>query len=384
MSSHSRFRFFVFLVLILLLAIGAAGASAKHHDGPMTVVDVASLGLVTVPYRYPFAGTEVGGLSGITYDQAKDVYYVLADDRDMPHYYTVAIDLSDGSLDDGDVTFLGVTYLSVKGDKGFGPFEPGVADPEGINLARQGQLFVSSEGDANRNPSYDPFVNRFNKNGKQTLALMVPDKFLPDPDGGETSGIRDNYAFESLTSSPDGYYLFTATENALHQDGPASTLTTASPSRLLVFDLETEMPGAEYVYFVEPIPKAPDPVGAFADNGLVELQALDNHGTFLAMERSFAVGPGNTVVLFEISTQGATDVSGLESLMGATYTPMPKAFVADFEADLGIDPDNLEAMTFGPMMADGRLPLIVVSDDNFRSTQTTQFIALAVALAPVD
>ena len=61
---------------------------------------------------------------------------------------------------------------------------------------------------------------------------------------------------------------------------------------------------------------------------------------------------------------------------------MPKHLILDFEDDLGVAPDNLEAMAFGPPLPDGRLPLIVASDNNFNSTQTTQFIAIAVELVP--
>lgn len=44
--------------------------------------------------------------------------------------------------------------------------------------------------------------------------------------------------------------------------------------------------------------------------------------------------------------------------------------------------DNLEGMTFGPPLADGRHTLLVVSDNNFNPTQETQFIALAVEIEP--
>jgi hypothetical protein len=37
-------------------------------------------------------------------------------------------------------------------------------------------------------------------------------------------------------------------------------------------------------------------------------------------------------------------------------------------------------MIFGPVLPDGRITLILVSDNNFNPTQTTQFIALAVEL----
>ncbi|NEN94083.1 MAG: hypothetical protein F6K50_00475 [Moorea sp. SIO3I7] len=57
-----------------------------------------------------------------------------------------AIDLSDGSLDEGDVAFEAVTtLLNVAGR----PFNSGATDPEGIALRKDGTLFISSEGDAN-------------------------------------------------------------------------------------------------------------------------------------------------------------------------------------------------------------------------------------------
>jgi hypothetical protein len=60
-----------------------------------------------------------------------------------------------------------------------------------------------------------------------------------------------------------------------------------------------------------------------------------------------------------------------------------KRLILDVEADLGIAPDNIEGMAFGPALPDGRLPLILVSDNNFAANQTTQFIVLAVELDEV-
>ncbi len=135
------------------------------------------------------------------------------------------------------------------------------------------------------------------------------------------------------------------------------------------------------------------PSDQFRVNGLVELLPLDNLGTMLALERSFSVGApglGNTIWLYEIQTQNATDVSGNFSLypnglnqLPLNFTPVTKRLILNVEADLGIEPDNLEGMAFGPALPDGRLPLILVSDNNFAASQSTQFIALAVDLAPV-
>jgi hypothetical protein len=102
----------------------------------------------------------------------------------------------------------------------------------------------------------------------------------------------------------------------------------------------------------------------------------------LAMERSFSVGAGNTVHLYQIQTQGATDVSG-DFALPAAFVAVDKQFILDVETDLGIVPDNLEGMAFGPRLPDGRLPLVLVSDNNFDPFAVTQFIVLAVTLETV-
>lgn len=381
------------LVSVLVATMTAAspsGQTVKHGPPPrchrLAVAGVENLGVVTFNTGYMFAETEVGGLSGITYDAQRGVYYVLSDDRsqvNLARYYKVKIDISDGQLDEGDVTFLKVITLL---DENREPFAPSSVDPEGIVLARPGFVFISTEGDADVSPPIDPFVNRFNLKGKQNKVLPVPVKFLPD--GAETWGVRDNLAFEPLTVTPNRRFLYTAVENALAQDGPASTLDNETLSRVLQYKMSPGRPGSEFVFVTSAIPKPSDPPGEFADNGLVELAALDNAGTLLALERSFAVGVGNTIRLFETSTQGATDVSGLDALWNedtgspVSFVPMSKRLVADF-SDLGISPDNLEGMTLGPMLPDGRYTLLVVSDNNFNPGQITQFVALALTVERV-
>jgi hypothetical protein len=125
----------------------------------------------------------------------------------------------------------------------------------------------------------------------------------------------------------------------------------------------------------------PQPAAGSRDNGLVELLAVDDQGTLLSLERSYSEGVGVTAKLFLVSTQGAADISGVASLMGrpdAAVRPVSKIEIADFSRWLTWV-DNLEGMTFGPRLTDGRRSLIVVSDNNFSGRQTTQIIALAVA-----
>jgi len=361
------------------LAVGAAAAlavvtmatspaAAEVVDAPQTF-----LGEETLPTGLTFEDTEVGGLSGISYDAARDVYYAISDDRstiDPARFYTLSIDLSDGSLDDGDVTILEVTTLL---DRSGQPFAPGSLDPEGLALTPEDTVVITSEGDAVQ--LIDPFVREFTLDGRQISNLAVPNYY--DPAADATSGIRNNLALESAGITRDGNFLFTATENALIQDGPAATLTTTSPARLLRYN-QIGMPDQEFVYVVEPVQDPPIPSDAFAVNGLVDLLPL-SPTRMLALERGFSTGVGNDVRLYLVDTAGATNVRGLRALppdlSGVQVVQKTLLFNLD---RLGLTLDNLEGLTFGPVLPDGQQSLVIVSDNNFSPTQFTQFLAFSV------
>ncbi|MGF1674790.1 MAG: phytase, partial [Rivularia sp. (in: cyanobacteria)] len=361
----------------------------KTNVDRKSVTRVEFLGEVTFPNGLQLDGTQVGGISGLAYDADRGIYYGLSDDRSQfnpARFYDISIDLSDGSLDDGDISFNSFTTLLNEDGQ---PFPQLSLDPEGIALTKNNTLFIASEGDANQ--LINPFVNQFSLQGKQLGELPIPEKF--NPTANKTSGIRNNLAFESLTITPNQRYLYTATENALFQDGAAADVEQESLSRIIKYDLTTGQPVAEFVYEVDEVAVAPDANSDFRTNGLVELLAIDNNGTLLSLERSFTAGKGNTVKLYEVQTQGALDVSGENDLFreealeddGDILPPgafeidpaVQKRLLVDF-ADLGITPDNLEGLALGPILPDGSQSLIVVSDNNFSNTQTTQFIALGL------
>ncbi|EGV27924.1 3-phytase [Thiorhodococcus drewsii AZ1] len=388
MSNHrSNPRLLALTLSAATIIVPCVGWSSTRGDSAnserRTITGFEFIGEVSFPTGYRFDDTEVGGLSGITYDADDNRFLALSDDRSdlaPARYYSLTIDLSDGHLDSGDIAFTGVTKLQPR----FGSyFAPGGIDPEGIALAPNGGVFVSSEGDASK--LLAPFVNHFNRFGIQDLELEIDAKYLPTA----TSGIRNNLAFESLNLSPNKRYLFTAVENALVQDGPQATLEDKSLSRILKYDLKTGKALGEMVYEVEPVAETPEPATAFATNGLVELLALDDNGSLLAMERGFSTGKGNVVKLYQVLSQGALDVSAWDSLLwkeeGVPFSidpPVQKQELLDF-GDLVETVDNLEGMTLGPVLPDGRQSLIVVSDNNFSSTQFTQFIALALNIETV-
>lgn len=215
-----------------------------------------------------------------------------------------------------------------------------------------------------------------------TKELPIPDKFLPVP--GE-KGVRLNLAFESLTASPNNRYLFTANEGALEQDGPPADLGQETLVRIVQYSSTRHRVLHEYVYVAGPVVEEPVPPDQFRVNGIAELLALDNQGTFLVMERSFSVGAGNTILIYEAEINDATDVKRIPALVDPTtgdpvpFEPLEKRLIINF-ADFGIVPDNIEGMTLGPTLPDGRQSLVIVSDNNFAADQETQVIVLALEL----
>jgi hypothetical protein len=366
-------------LLIAVLALAAAGPQPLAAAGsPVTGLEF--LGQVIFPTGYQFQGTQVGGLSSIIYDAGRQLYYTISDDRSQfqpARYYALAIDLHDGQLNDGDIVFRSVTtLLDVNGQ----PYAPLSLDPEGLALTAQGTLIATSEGEVSAARLLNPFVREYALDGTLICEYTVGERYWAYASPDEF-GVRNNLGFESGTVTPSGRYYFTATENALKQDGPAASLTTGSPARIIRYNVQTKLPDREYLYFTDPVVAPPVPAGQFTVNGIVEMLALSNT-QFLVMERSFSVGVGNAIKLYAVSLSGATNILPYEDLSEAdlaNFRAARKTLLLDFDT-LGLTLDNIEGMTFGPMLPDGRQSLIIVSDNNFAANQFTQFLAFAVTL----
>ena len=363
------------ICVFLLVAIVPSPAAGSSATGLSPKLEF--LGQAIFPTGTTFGGTVVGGLSSITYDAGRAVFYSLSDDQSQinpARFYTLSVDLSDSSFGADDVHFLDVTTLLAPGGQ---PYDPLSLDPEGLTLSKSGELIVTSEGIAARGIS--PWVRRYALDGAYLGDLPVPDAFQPT---SPTQGVRQNLAFEAAAVSQNGRHLFVGMEGALVQDGPAASLANGSASRILQYNLLTQRLDSQYVYNTDPIAETPVPPTAFAVNGLVELLPFNNE-FMLSMERSFSVGApgtGNTIKLYWVAFPGADDVNGFDSLAGiiSSLRPVEKSLLLDLRT-LGIPLDNVEGMTFGPDLPDGRRSLVLVSDNNFAPAQFTQFLLFAVS-----
>ncbi|HIK13459.1 MAG TPA: esterase-like activity of phytase family protein [Oscillatoriaceae cyanobacterium M33_DOE_052] len=336
--------------------------------GNTSMISLEFMETTSLPHGFLFENTEVGGFSGITYNTSANLYYSISDDRSQKspaRFYTLAIDSDQFTISPKQVTFL-------RNEHGE-PFPPNTIDPESIALAPDGTLFITSEGDVKTGIA--PFIAAFSRDGKWQKSLPIPAKFLPN----HTSGVRNNLAFESLTITPNSEFLFTATENALLQDGPTADISTGSPCRMIKYNLASGQPTAEFLYITEPVAAPPHPTNGFQTNGLVELLAIDDT-IILSLERSFSENVGNQIRIFEISLKNATDISDIFSLNTADATaikPVGKRLIFDSQ-NYGFQPDNIEGFTFGAPNSNGQNTLILISDNNFSSQQTTQVVFLAI------
>lgn len=328
-------------------------------------------------------GTVVGGLSGISYDAGRQVYYVISDDRSEKNparFYTVRIPLSTSGIE--KVEFIASHRWLDRDGKPFRPLDlatrPPVVppDPEGIAFDGRGQrLYWSSEGgrlseEGGGPAQLDTWVRIAGLDGGFLGELVLPPTLAMS---GEQTGPRPNRGLEGLTMTPSGRYLWAAMEGPGLGDGEVPTERQGALTRITRFDTDTDTGAAtaQYAYPLEKVSAGPG-----GDNGLTDLVAVDDE-RFLAVERGYGTRVSARVYGVEIGD--ADDVLARPSLAGAAVRPVTKTLVADLTTTAGLSPlDNVEGITLGPKLADGRQTVVLVTDDNFSPRQITQFLAFAI------
>jgi hypothetical protein len=349
---------------ILLLASACVPHEPRVPPNPVPPA-ISLLGdrPLVIPFGCRVDGLRVGGLSGIARAADGSWLAVVDNEGDAPaRIFRLEFTLGPQGIvplagRSGCGVVTGAIRLPGLDGKNF--------DGEGIAIEPDGGILVSSET--------EPSIRELSQAGEIRATLPVPPFFL----ASKGRGIRGNQGFESLALEPGGQSLWTANERALQQDAPNDE-SRPSPVRLLRYQRRGEgfVPAAQYVYEVDPI--VPPPDKGFAVRGVAEMLALPEGG-LLALERQYVEGRGMTIQLFHVEIDGATDVSGLESLAGQTWAPVRKTRVYDF-ANSGFTPDNLEGMALGPRLSDGSRSLIILSDDNFSPLEQTQLVALRLPL----
>ncbi|KUI42101.1 phytase [Mycobacterium sp. IS-1590] len=372
MKSAGKAALSVTTAAVLSTALPVAHASTPQY-----------LGQWQAPRGAVYDSTVIGGLSGISYDAERDVYYTISDDKSdhgKVRFYSLRLNVSDGGIDGGH--FVSKHDLLDESGQPFRPndmsVQPPVLAPDAEAIAfdsAREQLYWTSEGfvaDGDGGPAglLQPWIRVAGLDGTYRGEFVMPPGF--DLSADEISGPRRNGALEGLSLTPDGRYLFAAMEHSLYQDGPTADEQTSGQIRITKFDVESRMAVAQYVYRVE---RAAPRTG---QNGVPDILAL-SESSLLVIERAANLPHAVGVALYRADVGDATDVLGMQSLNEASVTPMAKSLAVDLNALDELKPlDNVEGITEGPVLPDGRRSVVLVSDDNFQPFEVTQFLAFAL------
>lgn len=344
-------------------------------------LSIEYIGAYQVPNDLMVKNTRVGGLSGLTYDRQRDRFYAISDDRGEQapaRFYTLKLNLDKTNPQQVKFKQVDITDVTLLKNSNGETYPRGETDTEAIALTPQSSVFISSEGDRNKN--IPPFINEFDlKTGKVKQALPIPQRYLPNTESKR--GVQNNLAFEGITLSPTGTLpasgealrLFAATESVLMQDKEVTKVGNngkipGAKNRWLHYLISDRAEIiSEHLYQLDS-----PPLGAL-EHGLPEIQSIDTSGHFLTLERSFGLF-GFRAKLFQTTMAGATDTSKIASFKGnTTIQPIQKQLAFDLQ-QLNIYIDNLEGMALGSRLPDGSQTLLLVSDNNFSSRQITQFL----------
>jgi 3-phytase len=353
-----------FLFFLLLFAMGAHGLKLEF------------VSQVTFSHKMKFEKTKIGGLSALWFDKESSSLYVLSDDRgtvDEPRFYKFHLEVKDSHL---EVTPKAVVFIQKKIVKK--STKSSVLDMEGMAQLPWGNFLISSEGDNNQKPRIPPEILDVKKDGTWIRNFEIPGKFIPEATGEQHKGIRNNTGFEGLTTWSEKKLVWAWNEGPLVQDSPEDW----GPLRVVRYEMPEAWvikPTQEFVYLPEP--KQVSDLGLVLGAKVSEALAVSEHD-FLVLERAVKVSTkevGFRCQIYLASLAGADDVSSLESLKGkdlGKLKKISKTLILDLESikdKLGGSIDNFEGMSFGPLI-DGKKTIIVVSDDNFKKIQKTQFV----------
>jgi hypothetical protein len=366
-------------------------AIAPRPPVPAPVPDAIGLeylGAIAYPpgtLRVPADDGRFGGLSGLAADTVSGLWVGAVDDPNRPRLAWFDVVPRPGGLDVAPREF---TYLRST-DGVISAAEVAALDLESLVALPDGGFAATNEGYVDRRGvAHQPAVLRLARDGAVVGVAHPRERFFIDT-AQPARGVRHNLGLESLARTPDGR-LISGLEQPLVQDGPASSATRGGRVRLVEFvpDGATWRPGREWAYDLDATPGQIGYGQACQDGetGLSDLHALDDV-RLVAVERAClrgAVGAPafNPVRLYLVDLTGADDVSAVASLAGADVRTPRKRLLLDVTTLLPRMPpllrtfSNFEGIAAGPPAPDGGPTLLLVSDDNFRDTQTLALLWL--------
>jgi hypothetical protein len=253
-------------------------------------------------------------------------------------------------------------------------------DPEAIRYnPKKRQLAWSSEGERIVNPKdtilLNPSVILIKPNGPYIDSFILPDNLKMQ---AIEKGPRRNGVLEGMSFTNNYKTLYVNVEEPLYEDGPrADVVDNNAFIRILKFDVAARKCVAQYAYKLEPVAYQAKPETAFKINGIPDILNLGNN-RLLVIERSFSTGRlPCTIRLFIADLNKATDISAITLKNNSSFIPALKTKLLNMD-DLGIYIDNIEGVTFGPVLPNGHKTLLFIADNNFNVLEKAQVLLFEV------
>jgi hypothetical protein len=379
-----RFAFRTFFYISTALFLYSCATTKTATQVNANISSLHYIGSYVIPFNLKYKNTTVGGLSGIDYDAKNDLYYMISDDRsdkNPARFYTAKIFISQKGID--SLAFIdvnnmlqadGQTYPNNLQDRFKTP------DPEAIRYNPTKKYLVwSSEGErivkANDTVLTDPSVIMIRPTGKYVDSFALPEIMRMH---ATEKGPRRNGVFEGMSFADNYKTLYVNVEEPLYEDGPrADVVDNNTFIRIIKFDAEEKKSTGQYAYKLSPVAYAATPENEFKINGVPDILSLGNN-KLLVIERSFSTGRlPCTIRIFTADLNDATDISAMTLKDNHSFIPAKKTLLLNMD-DLGIYTDNIEGVTFGPLLPNGHKTLIFIADNNFAVVEKAQVLLFEV------
>ena len=319
-----------------------------------------------------FKNSIIGGLSGVDY--VNNQYYFVVDDARNPRILSANIKIEANKI--ASIDFNNAIFLK---DSTTTFYKDNALDLESVFIdEKTKEINLVSEGSVRKGKK--PRVFKVDENGGFIKNIELPKSL------SNIENIKHNAAFEASSKSINDDGFWAAFEAPLKSDGEDPTFTKkSSPIRITYFDNNYKKATKQFAYQLEHITKPAK--GNINLNGVTAiLEYKENH--FFVIERTYQNGYGaygNIVRIFEATIEKeSTNIIEIEALKATNFIPLKKRLLFNFndvknKLTEGII-DNIEGITFGPVLPNGNKSLLLVSDDNFQiyGKQLNQFILLEI------
>ncbi|MBS1495470.1 MAG: esterase-like activity of phytase family protein [Bacteroidetes bacterium] len=380
----TKIRYSVILFCALFFFSCSSTKNSASHKNPDSIKNLHFIGQYILPYNLQYNNTTVGGLSGIDYNPLDNNYYMISDDRSAinpARYYSAQIFLTQKGID--SVKFTGVHYLlqangNVYPNSKQDPFH--TPDPEAMRYNPITNQFIwSSEGERIVKPGElvleNPAITSIKPGGNYIDTFALPSNLVMT---ASEKGPRKNSVLEGLTFTDNYKNLLVSVEEPLLEDGPNSDVDNGSMTRIMKFDMNTRENVSQYAYPLDAVAHPAIPKDAYKINGIPDILSIGDN-KMLVIERSYSTGRlACTIKVYLADMSKATDIKNIYSLQNdKKYVPISKKLLVNMDS-LGIYIDNIEGVTFGPILPNGKHSLIFIADNNFNPLEKMQFLLFEV------